>query len=166
MLLVVIVVFGNSIDGLMNIGLGKRGLGNEIGRLTLSRTSISTSRTTGARVATLVGSRLITSRVLSMSLDVLLEILRTLEGLLAGVALVRLEWNMDTDVRSDVIALDSSRVAVDPSTSQVKIVGGLAADMTLTHVLLLDSKLAWFRGDGQTEDTKGARDLSKRGKNG
>jgi hypothetical protein len=83
-----------------------------------------------------VGAWLVGGSVLSMSLDMLLEILRTLEGLLAGVALVRLQRHMDTDVRGDVITLDSSGVAVDPSTSQVEVIGRLAANMTLTYMVL------------------------------
>jgi hypothetical protein len=42
-----------------------------------------------------------------MSLHVLLEILRTLEGLSTEVTFVRLQWYVDTDMRSDVVTLDS-----------------------------------------------------------
>lgn len=54
-----------------------------------------------------------------MSLDVLLEILRTLEGLATEIALVRLQRDVDANVRGDVIALYSCRTAVAPLTGQV-----------------------------------------------
>ena len=71
-----------------------------------------------------------------MSLDMLLQILRALERLLTEVALVWLEGNMNTNVRGDVIALDSRGVALIPSTGEVEIVGAFAANMTLTHMVL------------------------------
>lgn len=45
-------------------------------------------------------------RVVGVCLHVLLEILGTLEGLATEVTFVRLQWDMDTDVRGDVITLD------------------------------------------------------------
>lgn len=71
-----------------------------------------------------------------MRLDVFLQILRSLEGLAAKVALVGLERNMDADVRSDVITLDSSDATRAPVTCEVEVVGALATDVTLTDVLL------------------------------
>lgn len=47
------------------------------------------------------------NRVVGMGLDVLLEILGTLERLAAEVALMRLKGNVNTDVRRDVVPLDS-----------------------------------------------------------
>jgi hypothetical protein len=41
-----------------------------------------------------------------MSFDMLLQVLGTLEGLLAEVALVGLQGNMNPDVRGDMIPLD------------------------------------------------------------
>lgn len=75
-------------------------------------------------------------RVISVSLDMLLQVLRTLEGLATEVALVRLQGDMDTNVRRDVVALDRGGTAGTPLTSQVQVVGALAADMALTHVFL------------------------------
>jgi hypothetical protein len=66
----------------------------------------------------------------------LLQVLGALERLLTKVALVWLEGNMNTNVRGDVIALDSGGVALIPSTGEVEIVGALAANMTLTHMVL------------------------------
>ena len=71
-----------------------------------------------------------------MGLDVLLQILGTLEGLSAKLALVRLQRHMDADVRSDVVTLDSGSAAARPLTRQVEVVGALAANMALTNVIL------------------------------
>lgn len=57
--------------------------------------------------------------IIGVSLDMLLQILRTLEGLAAEVALVWLQWDVNTDVRGDVITLDSGGSALVPSTGQV-----------------------------------------------
>jgi len=76
------------------------------------------------------------NRVVGVSLDVLLQILRSLECLSTEVTLVRLQGNMDSDVGGDVITLDSGGSALVPSTGQVKVVGTLATDMFLTDVFL------------------------------
>ena len=72
-----------------------------------------------------------------MSLDVLLEILRALEGLAAEVALVRLQRHVNTDVRGNVVTLDGCGAAVTPLARQIQVVGALAANVTLTNVVLL-----------------------------
>lgn len=54
-----------------------------------------------------------------MSLDVLLQILWALEGLAAEVTLVGLQGHVNTDVRSNVIALDSGSTAIAPLAGQV-----------------------------------------------
>jgi hypothetical protein len=74
--------------------------------------------------------------LIGMRLDVLLQILRTLEGLAAKVALVRLEWHMNAYVRRDVVSLDSSGPALVPPADEVQIVGALAPNMLLADVLL------------------------------
>lgn len=71
-----------------------------------------------------------------MCLDVLLEILRTLERLATEVAFVRLERDMNADVRGDVVSLDGGGAASTPLASQVEVVGALAADMALADVVL------------------------------
>jgi hypothetical protein len=76
------------------------------------------------------------NRVVGVSLDVLLEILGALESLSAKVALVRLQWHVDTDVRSDVVALNRSGAAVAPLAGQVQVIGALAANVTLTDMVL------------------------------
>jgi hypothetical protein len=72
-----------------------------------------------------------------MSLDMLLQILGTLESLATEITLVRLERHMHTNVGSDVVALDSGGVAGSPLTSQVQVVGALATDMAFANVFLL-----------------------------
>jgi len=52
--------------------------------------------------------------VIRVGLDVFLKILRTFEGLLAKLALVRLQRDVDADVRGDVVALDGGGAAVAP----------------------------------------------------
>jgi hypothetical protein len=72
-------------------------------------------------------------------LDMLLEILRSLEGFATKVALVRLEWDVHTNVRGDVITLDGRGPAVAPLACEVQVVGALAAYMTFANVVLLHS---------------------------
>lgn len=71
-----------------------------------------------------------------MGLDMLLQILGTLEGLAAEVTLVRFKRNMDSNMRGDMVAFDSRSATATPLASQVKVVGTLAADMALTNVFL------------------------------
>lgn len=75
-------------------------------------------------------------RVIGMGLDMLLQVLRTLERLAAELTLVRLERNMDTDVRGDVISLDRGSSARVPLASQVEVVCALATNMALTNMLV------------------------------
>lgn len=73
-----------------------------------------------------------------MSLDMLLQILRTLESLAAKVTLVRLERDMNSDVRGDVIALDGSSTTATPLAGQVEVICALTTNMTLANVFLPD----------------------------
>ena len=67
-----------------------------------------------------------------MRFDVLFQVLGALEGLATKLALVRLEWNMNTNVRRDVVALDSRGPARVPLTGQIQVVRALSAHMSLT----------------------------------
>lgn len=67
----------------------------------------------------------------------LLQVLRALERLAAELTLVRLERDVDADVRGDVVTLHGGCPAGVPLTGQVEVVGALAADMALADVLLL-----------------------------
>lgn len=80
--------------------------------------------------------RLDENRIVGVGLDMLFQILRTLESLSTGRALVRLEWNMHSNMRSDMIPLHSSRLTGAPAAGQVQVVGAFATDMLLTDVVL------------------------------
>lgn len=71
-----------------------------------------------------------------MGLNMLLQILGTLEGLATEIALVRLQRHMHSDVGGDMIALNGGGVACSPLASQIQIVGTLATDMAFAHVFL------------------------------
>ena len=73
-----------------------------------------------------------------MSLDVLLQILRAFESLPAEVAFMRLQRNVDADVRCDVVTLHSRSTAISPLASQVQVVSALAANMAFANVVLID----------------------------
>lgn len=66
----------------------------------------------------------------------LLEILRALESFAAEFALVRLQGHVDSDVRGDVIALDSGGTALTPCAGEVEVVSRLATNMALTNMFL------------------------------
>jgi len=66
----------------------------------------------------------------------LLEILWTLEGLAAEFALVRFNGNVNTDVRGDMVTLDSGSMALAPGAGQVEVIRRFTADMALTNVLV------------------------------
>lgn len=66
----------------------------------------------------------------------LLQILRSLKRFPTKIALVWLQRHMNSDVGGDVISLDRCSTAISPLTSQVQVVGGLAANMLFTNMLL------------------------------
>jgi hypothetical protein len=74
--------------------------------------------------------------VISVRLDVFLEILWTLEGLAAELALMRLQGHVDADVRRDVVSLHRRRTTATPLTRQVEIVGALATDVAFADMVL------------------------------
>lgn len=75
-------------------------------------------------------------RVVGVSLDVFLQILRPFESLAAEVTFVRLQGDVDSDVRGDMVALHGGGSARVPSTGEVEVVGALSANMLLADVLL------------------------------
>lgn len=83
-------------------------------------------------------------RVVGMGLDMLLQILRSLESLTTEVTLVRLERHVNTDVGRDMITLDCGRVASTPLTGQVEIVGAFTSNMSLTNMLLSVISIFFF----------------------
>lgn len=83
--------------------------------------------------------------VVGVGLDMLLQILRTLEGLAAEVTLMWLEGNVDSDVRGNVVALDGGGPARAPLAGQVEVVGALATDMAFADVVLRVLSDGWSR---------------------
>lgn len=57
--------------------------------------------------------------VIGVSLDVLLQVLRTFERLAAELASMRFQRYVDSNMRRDVIPLDHLNMAVSPRTLQV-----------------------------------------------
>lgn len=49
---------------------------------------------------------------------------------------MRLQGDMDSDVRGDVVTLDSGGAAGIPLASEIQVVGALATNMFLTDVFL------------------------------
>lgn len=76
------------------------------------------------------------NRVVRMSLDMLLQVLRSLEGFTTKVAFVRLERNVYADVGGDVIALDRRRAAVAPLASEIQVVGALSTNVSFADMVL------------------------------
>jgi hypothetical protein len=76
-------------------------------------------------------------RVIGMSLDMFLEVLWAFEGLATEFAFVRFEWDVDSNVRGDVVTLDSRGAAATPLTGQVEVVGRFAADVALADMFLM-----------------------------
>jgi hypothetical protein len=66
----------------------------------------------------------------------LLEILWALERFATEIALVRLQGHVNSNVRGDVITLDSGGATCAPLTSQIEVVGALATDVALAYVIL------------------------------
>jgi hypothetical protein len=74
-----------------------------------------------------------------MSLDMFLEILRTLEGFATEFAFVWFQRNMDPDVGGDVVAFDCRSATTTPLTRQVEVVGTFAADVSFADMFLLEA---------------------------
>ena len=113
---------------------------------TLVNWSLSSVGTVHATVLVL-GRPTHQNRVVGMSLDMLLEILRALEALAAEIALVRLQGNVNTDMRSDVIALHRGGAARVPLAREVQVVGALATNMLLANVFLIYGMSEYRQGD-------------------
>jgi len=75
-------------------------------------------------------------RVIGMCLDMLLEVLRTLERLATEITLVWLEGHMNSDMRGDVVAFDGCDPTLRPLTLQVQIIGAFSANMFLADMFI------------------------------
>ncbi len=74
--------------------------------------------------------------LLGVDLLVLLEVLRSLEALLADLADVRLERGMYAEMGGDVVTLRAGGTAVLPVASEAEIVGGFATDVVVAEVVV------------------------------
>jgi hypothetical protein len=102
--------------------------------------------------------------IVCVGLYMFLEVLRTFERLAAELALVRFEGDMNTNVRSDVVTLDSGGAAVTPATGQIEVVGALAANMALAH-MFLDTQVPRVSSERKTRvDRDRERPEDERGK--
>jgi hypothetical protein len=129
----VLIVHGLA-GNLMVIGIISTGCGSKRLQVSDQLSSLRVPNTATAASSRLWGSQ--EDGIIGVGLDVLLEILRSLEGFAAKVALVGLERDVHANVRSDVITLDSRCAAIAPLTSEVQVVGALAADMALADVVI------------------------------
>lgn len=75
-----------------------------------------------------------------MSLDMFLFILWPFESLPTKLAPMRLQRNVNANVRRDVVPLDDFDLTVTPSTDQVQVIGAFAANVVFAYMVLnLDS---------------------------
>ena len=66
----------------------------------------------------------------------LLQILGTLEGLSTEVTLVRLKWDVNSNMGSNVVTLDGSGTALVPTACEIEVVCALAANVLLANMFL------------------------------
>lgn len=71
-----------------------------------------------------------------MDLLVLLEVLGAFKTLIADLTRMRLERDMDTEVRGDMVAFGTGRIAVLPKASEREVISRLASDMVVTEVVI------------------------------
>ena len=71
------------------------------------------------------------------------EVLRAFKGLAAEVATMRLQGDMDANVRCDMVTLYHRNVAVGPSTLQIEVIRALATDMDFAHMVLEADELVF-----------------------
>lgn len=101
--------------------------------------------TSGGSFTTLPVSRALTTmpmlfwgskedRVVGMGLDMFLQVLRTLEGFTTEVTFVRLQWNVNSNVRGDMVTLHSGGAALIPATREIEVVCALTANVLLANV--------------------------------
>lgn len=82
-----------------------------------------------------------------MCLDMFLQILWSLEGFATEFTLVRLERDVDSNMRCDVVALDGGSSALTPCACQVEVVGRLSADVSFAY-MLLSSMVSFCEDEG------------------
>ena len=75
----------------------------------------------------------------------LLQVLRALERLATKFTFVGFQGHMNSDMRRNMVALDSGCAASTPSTSQAEVVGTFATNMDITQMVLQLSLLESVR---------------------
>lgn len=70
------------------------------------------------------------------------QVLRTLEGLTTEVTFVRLQWDVDSNVRGNVVTLHSGGAALIPATREIEVICALTTHVLLANVFL-NSRLAF-----------------------
>ena len=75
--------------------------------------------------------------VIGMSLDMLLQILRALEVLSTEGAAMRLEWDVNANMRSNMVAFHHLGTTRSPRTCEAEIVRALAPNMFFAKMFLL-----------------------------
>lgn len=88
-------------------------------------------------------------RIVSMSLDMFLFILWPFESFSTKLAPMRLQGDVNANVRSDMIPLDNFNVAVTPSTDQIQIIGAFATDVDFAYMVLrleFEEKISCMKG--------------------
>lgn len=75
-------------------------------------------------------------RIFSMSLDMFLFILWPFESLPTKLAPMRLQRDVNADMRRDVIPLDDFNLTVTPSTDQIQVIGAFAANVDFADMVL------------------------------
>lgn len=98
--------------------------------------TICTHCTSATDGAVLTAGRRAQDAVVGMCFHMLLQVLRTFERLATEIALVRLQWNVDANVRGDVVTLHSRGAACAPLARQVQVVCAFATDMALAYMIL------------------------------
>lgn len=80
--------------------------------------------------------------LLGMDLCVFLEVLGTLERLLANLACVRFEWCMDSQVTGNVITFCAGGAAILPFAGQAKVVGALPTNVIVAEMVVQRFRIA------------------------
>lgn len=71
-----------------------------------------------------------------MSLHMFLLILWPFESFPTKFAPMRLQRNVNANVRRDVITLDNFNLTITPSTDQIQVIGAFAANMGVAYMVL------------------------------
>ena len=104
----------------------------------IARGTVPMNALSESRVGDSYGLGMLVLDMMGLGVDflVFLEILWPLETLIADLAGMRFERDVDTEVRGDMVALRTSRIAILPNASEGEIVGRLASDVVIAKVIV------------------------------